>query len=63
MDFIKKRIRQKLRVKTGITKEALEMSRQSENLVNDFISSKTREELDRYTKNYMEQIKKECEEI
>ena len=63
MDFIKKRIRQKLRVKTGITKEALEMSRQSENLVNDFISSKTREELDRYTKDYMKQIIKECEEI
>lgn len=63
MDFIKKKIRQKLRVKTGITKEALEMSRQSENLVNDFISSMPREELDKYTKDYMKQIIKECEEI
>lgn len=35
----------------------------SEKLVSNFISSKTREELDRYTKNYMEKIKKECEEI
>lgn len=63
MDFIKKKIRQKLRVKTGITKEALEMSRQSETLVNDFISSMPREELDKYTKDYMKQIIKECEEI
>jgi hypothetical protein len=63
MDFIKKKIRQKLRVKTGITKEALEMSRQSENLVNDFISSMPREELDKYTKDYMKQIIKECEEF
>ena len=63
MDFIKKKVRQKLRAKTGITKEALEMSRQAENLVNDFISSMPREELDKYTKDYMKQIIKECEEI
>lgn len=63
MNFIKKKIRQKLRVKTGITKESLEMSRQAENLVNDFISSMPREELDKYTKDYMKQIIKECEEI
>ena len=63
MDFIKKKVRQKLRAKTGITKESLEMSRQAENLVNDFISSMPREELDKYTKDYMKQIIKECEEI
>ena len=63
MDFIRKKVRQKLRAKTGITKEALEMSRQSEKLVNDFISSMSREELDKYTKDYMKQIIKECEKI
>ena len=63
MDFIKKKIRQKLRAKTGINKESLEKSRQAENLVNDFILSMPREELDKYTKDYMKQIIKECEEI
>lgn len=61
MNFIKKKARQKLRAKTGINKESLEMSRQAENLVNDFILSMSREELNRYTKNYMENIIKECE--
>ena len=63
MDFIKKKVRQKLRQDTGITKEALEMSRQSEKLVNDFIFSMPREELNKYTKCYIENIIKECEEI
>lgn len=53
MNFIKKKARQKLRAQTGINKESLEMSRQAENLVNDFILSMSREELNRYTKNYM----------
>lgn len=63
MDYIKSKVRQKLREKTGITKEAVEMSKQSEKLVNDFILSMPREELNKYTKDYMKQIIKECEEI
>ena len=62
MDFIKKKVRQKLRAKTGITNEAVEMSKQSEKLVNDFILSMPKTELKKYTKNYIKNIIKECEE-
>lgn len=64
MDYIKSKARKKLREKTGITKEALAMENEAGEKVQEFINSfETREELNQYTKNYIDNIVKECEEI
>lgn len=64
MDYIKSKVRQKLRDKTGITKEVLTMANEAGEKVQRFINSfESKEELNQYTKSYIENIKKECEEI
>lgn len=64
MDYIKQKARQKLRDKTGITKEHLAMANEAGERVQRFINSfESKEELNQYTQSYIEKIKRKCEEI